>query len=53
MEAGPSTVRPSSDVALLLERLRARDLGYAIVTTPDGVLAGILHRAEAEAGLAS
>jgi CBS domain-containing protein len=48
MEAGPSTVRPDADLAALVERLRGRDLRYAIVTTPDGTLVGVLHRAEAE-----
>src|SRR5919197_3454342 len=30
MEAGPSTVRPDADLAALVERLRTRDLRYAI-----------------------
>ena len=53
MEAGPSTVRPDADLAELVERLRARDLQYAVVTTPDGALVGVLRRADAEARLDS
>jgi CBS domain protein len=49
MEAGPSTVRPDSDLGALVERLRARELQYAVVTTPDGALLGVLPRADAEA----
>ena len=51
MEAGPSTVRLDSDLGSLVERMRKRDLAYAIVTTPDGELAGILRRTDAEARL--
>ena len=53
MEAGPSTVRPDADLAALVERLLKRDLRYAIVTTPDGALVGVLRRVDAEAHLAS
>jgi CBS domain-containing protein len=52
MEAGPSTVRLDSELESLVERMRKRDMGYAIVTAPDGVLAGVLRRADAEARLA-
>ena len=48
MEPGPSTVRPSMDARQLVER----NLGAAIVTTPEGVLVGIFDRAEAERRLA-
>jgi len=51
MEAGPSTVRLDSDLGSLVERMQKRDLAYAIVTTPDGELAGILRRTDAEARL--
>jgi Mg/Co/Ni transporter MgtE len=50
MEEGPSTVRPDSDLAALVERLAERDLATAIVTTPDGRLVGVLRRSDAEAG---
>jgi CBS domain containing-hemolysin-like protein len=52
MEAGPWTVRPHIELAPLVERLRGRDLKFAIVTTPDGVLVGVVRCAEAEAHLA-
>ena len=48
MEAGPSTVRPDSDLRSLVERLRKRGLEYAIVTLPNGKLIGVLRRSDAE-----
>jgi CBS domain-containing protein len=48
MEAGPSTVRPGEELGPLVDRLRKRDLGYALVTMPDGALVGVLRRADAE-----
>ena len=44
MEAGPSTVRPSKPAAALAQRLDDRDLRWAIVTTPEGQLIGIVKR---------
>src|SRR6266545_4848779 len=38
MEPGPSTVRPDTAPTKLAERLRARDLRTALVTTPEGIL---------------
>jgi hypothetical protein len=52
MEPGPSTIRLDMELAKLVERLRERDLRFAIATDPDGRLAGVLRRAEAEAFLA-
>jgi Mg/Co/Ni transporter MgtE len=52
MEAGPSTVRPGEELAPLIERLRKRDLRYALVTMPDGALVGVLLRSDAEERLA-
>jgi predicted transcriptional regulator len=52
MESGPSTVRPSESAAELVDSLAARDLRIAILTTPEGVLFGILDRADAERRLA-
>jgi CBS domain-containing protein len=52
MEAGPSTVRPGKELAPLVDRLRKRDLRYALVTMPDGVLVGVLLRSDAEERLA-
>lgn len=50
MEAGPSTVRPDVALAGLLERLRARKLATAIVTTPEGKLVGVVRRADTATG---
>jgi CBS domain-containing protein len=44
MSAGPSTVRPDTDVADLREKLDAKDLKSAIVTTPEGRLIGVVMR---------
>ena len=52
MEAGPSTVRLDRALAPLVERLRERELHFAIATDPDGRLAGVLRRADAERYLA-
>ena len=46
MEAGPSTIRADTSVEMLRERLEGRGLNFAIVTTPDGVLIGIVCRAD-------
>ena len=52
MEPGPSTIRLDRDLAPLVEHLRERDLRFAIATDPDGRLAGVLRRSDAEAYLA-
>jgi CBS domain-containing protein len=44
MNAGPSTVRPDQDVAELREKLDAKDLKTAIVSTPEGKLIGVVTR---------
>jgi CBS-domain-containing membrane protein len=51
MESGPSTVRPDKPGDDLVERLRTRDLRFAMVTTPEGRLLGIVRRADVEDGL--
>jgi hypothetical protein len=48
MEPGPSTVRPDTVPGKLAERLRSRDLRTALVTTPEGVLIGIVRREDLE-----
>ena len=53
MEPGPSTVRADSPLEELTERLRARELHTAIVTTPEGRLLGVVRRADAERLLAA
>jgi Mg/Co/Ni transporter MgtE len=47
MEPGPATVRPSEELGPLLERMRRRDTPAILVTTPEGVLMGILRRDDA------
>jgi hypothetical protein len=44
MEPGPSTVRADLSPDELRERLDKRDLRSAVVTTPDGVLIGVVMR---------
>jgi rhodanese-related sulfurtransferase len=46
MEAGPSTIRADTSVEKLRERLEGGELNFAVVTTPDGVLMGIVCRAD-------
>jgi Mg/Co/Ni transporter MgtE len=48
MESGPSTVRPDTAPTKLAERLRVRDLRTALVTTPEGILIGIVLRDDLE-----
>jgi CBS domain-containing protein len=44
MEPGPSTVRPDVPAGDLARRLADRELGTAIVTTPEGRLIGVARR---------
>ncbi len=46
MESGPSTVRPDTPAAELLQRLRDLNLRTAIITTPEGHLIGIAPRTD-------
>ena len=46
MEPGPSTVRPDEPPGKLRERLEKRDLKTAVVTTPEGVLMGVVRVAD-------
>ncbi len=48
IEAGPATVRPSEPLDALTKRMRDRQVGTIVVSTSDGVLVGILRRADAE-----
>jgi CBS domain-containing protein len=43
MEPGPATVRADADPAETLERMRRRGVGSLLVSTPDGVLLGVVH----------
>ena len=46
MEPGPSTVRLDTDASKLAERLRQGDLETAVVTDPEGRLAGVVRLAD-------
>ena len=46
MDPGPSTIRADTSMDKLRERLEGRRLNFAIVTTPDGVLMGIVCRSD-------
>lgn len=48
MELGPTTVRPDSLLAPLVERMQKRNTGMVTVTTPQGHLIGVLIQQEAE-----
>ncbi|HWF74623.1 MAG TPA: CBS domain-containing protein [Solirubrobacteraceae bacterium] len=48
MEPGPSTVRLDAEAGKLAERLRERGFRTAVVTDPDGRLAGVVRLAELE-----
>jgi CBS-domain-containing membrane protein len=50
MEAGPSTIRADTSVEKLRERLEGGGLNFAVVTTPDGVLMGIVCLTDLPAG---
>jgi Mg/Co/Ni transporter MgtE len=43
-EPGPATIRPHQPLTETAEQLRRDDLTYAVVTTPEGHLLGILYR---------
>jgi hypothetical protein len=44
MTPGPSTVRPDLSVEDLRERLDRKDLKTALVSTPEGMLIGVVLR---------
>jgi rhodanese-related sulfurtransferase/CBS domain-containing protein len=48
MQPGPSTVRFDIELPALVERLRARDFKFAVVTTPGGILVGVVRRSDVE-----
>ena len=53
MEAGPSTIRPDTELEPLLKRMRERDLTGLPVTDPEGRLLGLVRREDVEAELES
>jgi CBS domain-containing protein len=50
MEPGPVTVRADADLRETTQRMHARKVDSVIVTTPDGVLLGLLGATSPEAG---
>jgi CBS domain-containing protein len=48
MEAGPTTIRPSEPLADLVKRMQEHRVGTIVVTTPEGVLIGVLRREDGE-----
>jgi Mg/Co/Ni transporter MgtE len=52
MTLGPSTVRPSLELDKAIDRMRRQHLTSLPVTRSDGVLVGIIRRADAERVLA-
>lgn len=44
MRPGPSTIRPNTSLANVLERLERQNLQTALVTTNDGRLVGVIRR---------
>ena len=53
MTEGPSTVRPSIRLDVLLKRMQSKNLNSLLVTTPDGKLVGLVLRSQAEERLNS
>ena len=53
MTAGPSTVRPSLDLTAAVDRMHGQNLTGLPVTRSDGVLLGVIRRADAEQALGS
>jgi Mg/Co/Ni transporter MgtE len=53
MEPGPATVRPGKDLSSLLERMRRSDMPTILVTTPEGILVGVVRREDAADRLAA
>lgn len=49
MESGPSTFRPNVPLAEMLGYMDKRNMESALITTNDGVLAGIFYRSDVEA----
>lgn len=47
MRPGPTTVRSDTLAGKMVERMQKRGTASVLVTTPDGILVGLLHREEA------
>lgn len=52
MEPGPSTVRQSEYLEVLVKRMKKEDVSTIIVTSSDGTFIGVLRRDEGEQRLA-
>ena len=52
MESGPSTIRLDRELGTLVKQLEERGYRFAIATDPDGRLAGVVRRSDAETYLA-
>jgi CBS domain-containing protein len=48
MEPGPKTVRPHKSAAGVARQLAEKDLRWAVITTPEGVLIGVAARRDLE-----
>ncbi len=48
MENGPTTFRPDTLLAPLVERMQEKNVAEVIITNSDGVLMGVMDRQEAE-----
>ncbi len=48
MRPGPTTVRPDTPAGKMAERMQKRGTASVLVTTPDGVLVGLMYREDAE-----
>jgi hypothetical protein len=48
MELGPKTFRPHKSAGGVAQELADKDLRWAIVTTPEGILIGVAARRELE-----
>ncbi|MDP9312000.1 MAG: CBS domain-containing protein [Chloroflexota bacterium] len=48
MEAGPTTIRPDTQLESITQRMQGRNVDSVVVTTADGRLAGVLFRSDAE-----
>jgi CBS domain-containing protein len=52
MEEGPTTVRPGEPLHDLVERMQKKRVGSVVVSTPEGVLVGVMKREDGEKKLA-
>ncbi len=53
MRPGPATVQASEELRPLVGRMRTAGVGTILVTTPQGIVAGIVYRSDAEQALSA